>query len=363
MIRLHAMLVALLVSSLAHGAPPPSAPSVAKAVPPAPQPACATPQQRLDEQGFVPIGGIEQWVTIKGDHCDNPVILMVHGGPGNPNTVFDRAGWPYGDWEKDFTLVQWDQRGAGMTWGRNRPTLETKLTIEQLRDDGLAVARYVTQHLGKRKLILFGSSWGSYLAVNMLTTSPEPFCAYVGTAQLVVGFSEDQTTYARLLALARAAGDQDSLAKLEALGPPPWTNPRNPGILRRLTRKYEAMTTEPTPKSWWRLAPQYATPQAQADYEEGEEYSWLQFVGLEGDGLFRQVDLYKLGKTIRVPFYLIQGTEDLVTPADVTQKYYDSISAPVKDLVLLPRTGHDPNRPMVEAQARILRERVRKSCL
>jgi pimeloyl-ACP methyl ester carboxylesterase len=356
--RLQATLFAFLVSPLAHGATPASA---AKS-PPASQLGCANPQQRLDEKTFVQIGGIEQWVTIKGSRCDNPVILMVHGGPGNPNTVFDGgAGWPYADWEKDFTLVQWDQRGAGMTWGRNRPTLETKLTVEQLRDDGIEVARYITEHLGKRKLILFGGSWGSYLSVNMLAESPDLFCAYVGTSQLVVGFSGNQ--YPRALALARAAGDKETIATLEALGPPPWTNPRNAGILRRITRKYEARTSEPTPTNWWAIAPQYATPQARADYEEGEDYSWLQAVGLKGDGMFAQVDLYKLGKTFPVPFYLIQGTEDLVTPADVARKYYESISAPVKDFILVPRTGHDPNPPLVEAQARVLRERVRKACL
>ena len=46
-------------------------------------PACASPGQQVDEKGFVSIGGIEQWVTVKGDCCANPIILFLSGGPGN----------------------------------------------------------------------------------------------------------------------------------------------------------------------------------------------------------------------------------------------------------------------------------------
>lgn len=75
-------------------------------------PACA-PRQAVHEAGFITIGGIEQWVVVDGADCGNPVVVMVHGGPGNPNTPFARN--LFGDWENDFTIVQWDQRGSGKT--------------------------------------------------------------------------------------------------------------------------------------------------------------------------------------------------------------------------------------------------------
>lgn len=37
---------------------------------------CA-PGQRIGEQQFGPIGGIDQWITITGENCANPVILFV----------------------------------------------------------------------------------------------------------------------------------------------------------------------------------------------------------------------------------------------------------------------------------------------
>ena len=145
-------------------------------------PACAKAGQPVDEAGFVAIGGIRQWVTVSGRDCASPVVLIVHGGPGNPNTPF--AHNLFGDWAKDFTVVQWDQRGSGKTYGQNRPAEDEPLTMDRLAADGVEMARYATQRLGKRKVILMGGSWGSALAVNMAMAAPQLFHAYVGTAQL-----------------------------------------------------------------------------------------------------------------------------------------------------------------------------------
>jgi pimeloyl-ACP methyl ester carboxylesterase len=324
-----------------------------------PAPACSSPTQRVDEQGFVRINGIEQWVTMRGDSCANPVILIVHGGPGNPQSRY--ANGPDARWTKDFTVVHWDQRGAGMTYGRNHPKEDEKLTVEGLRDDGLAVARHVRERLAKNKLILMGGSWGSVLAVHMAKANPDQFCAYLGTSQ-EVAHHINIDGHAKLLALARAAGDTATVSTIEALGPPPWKNPRSFGIERRAMRKYEAMRTDPMPKSWMDLGAVYATPQAQADYEGGEDYSWLAFVGMEDNGMNATIDLYKLGTDFKLPVYLVQGVEDLLTTPEVTQRYYDAIRAPVKKLVLVPRAGHDPNLPMVEAQTRMLQDEIRPRC-
>jgi pimeloyl-ACP methyl ester carboxylesterase len=320
--------------------------------------ACTTPTQPLNEEGYVRIGGIEQWVTVKGRSCANPVVLMVHGGPGNPMSPYSAK--LYGAWEQDYTLVQWDQRGAGRTYARNPPAEGETLTVERLAGDGNEVAAYIAGHLGKRKLILMGSSWGSILGVHMVKARPELYAAYVGTAQVVNGTADQAGSYAAVMARARSLNDQDVIGKLDPLGTPPWTNPRNFGILRRAIRKYEGQRTEPASEAWWQAEAQYATPQALADYEAGEDYSFLHFVGMKGDGMASRVDLPALGAAFSVPVFLVQGEEDLLTLPAGTRRYYDSISAPQKDYVTIPRAGHDPNQPMVDTQFKLLQERVRK---
>src|ERR1039458_169532 len=65
----------------------------------------------IDEANYVKIGGLEQWITIRGEDRKNPVLLFLHGGPGDATNPWGYAG--FRNWLKYFTVVQWDQRGAG----------------------------------------------------------------------------------------------------------------------------------------------------------------------------------------------------------------------------------------------------------
>ena len=264
----------------------------------------------------------------------------------------------YGAWENEFTLVQWDQRGAGRTFGRNPGTADSELTIDRMTQDGTDLAAYLVWYLNAKKIILVGGSWGSVLGVHMAKSRADLFHAYVGVGQLVSYRENQDASVRKVLTLARAAEDTKTVSAIEALGPPPWTNPRNFGILRRATRVYEAKTSTPAPKSWWVPSPLYATPASEASYENGEEYSYLQFVGLKGNGMLSKVDLPKLGLTFDIPVFLVQGSEDLVTTVEVAKRYFDSIAAPQKEYVLLPSTGHDPNPAMIDAQYNILKKRI-----
>ena len=107
---------------------------------------------RINEEMFVRIGGIGQWITIKGDDRNNPVVLFLHGGPGDAWSPFADA--MFGGWDKDFTLVQWDQRGAGRTYGKSGPSIEPTMTIERMMQDGVEVSEFLTKHLNRKKIII-----------------------------------------------------------------------------------------------------------------------------------------------------------------------------------------------------------------
>lgn len=318
--------------------------------------ACTEAKRSVDAQGFVPIGGIEQWVTVRGADCRNPAILFVHGGPGNTLSPFSAA--IFAGWERDFTIVQWDQRGAGMTFGRNPGSAEAPLSMERMTGDGTELAARLAAALGKERLILVGTSWGSALGVHMVRARPDLFDAYVGISQLVGQRRNQGASYSKLLAAARAAGDSQTAGAIEALGPPPWTNPRNFGIVRRAIRKYEAAATDPAPSHWWKPAPLYATAEAAASYEGGEDHSYIQFVGMAGDGMLSRIDLPALGNHFPIPFHLVQGAEDLLTVPEAARDYFDMVGAPEKSFTLVPSAGHDPNALMFEAVHALLIERA-----
>jgi len=110
-------------------------------------------------------------------------VLFLHGGLGDALSSFADA--LYQGWEKDFMLVQWDQRGAGRTYGKSGPSIDSTITIERMKQDGTEVAEYLTKHLQQKKVILEGGSWDSILVIYMAQARPDLFYAYVGVAQMV----------------------------------------------------------------------------------------------------------------------------------------------------------------------------------
>lgn len=316
----------------------------------------------IHQHDYVRIGGIDQWLAIDGSDRANPVLLVVHGGPGNPLSPY--ADQLFGAWQGSFTVVTWDQRLSGRTYARNEPVTElteqriaaTDLTIERLVADGIEVAEYLERSLGKRKVILTASSWGSVLGVHMAHERPDLFYAYVGVSQMVNGPDNLAASYRATLEAARRKQDAAALSTLADLGPPPWKNPRNFGRMRRIIRAYEGAATSAAPTL--EVAAEYASAEDRAAYDAGEDLSFVKFVGLADDGMLARIDLPALGATYSMPMLFLQGEEDLLTRPEITRAFYDSLQAPRKKLVMVPQAGHDPNFAMLDAQFRLLKDEV-----
>jgi pimeloyl-ACP methyl ester carboxylesterase len=155
------------------------------------------------EERFVSIGEIDQWVGIRGEDRSNPVLFMVHGGPGCSYSIFTpllRA------WEKHFTVVQWDQRGGGKTYSRMGPRGCGEISLEQLTRDAIEVAEYLCRRLSKERVFLLASSLGSTFGTEVARRRPDLFYAYVGTDQNV-GMQR-----------GRAEESDEVLVRLRALG-------------------------------------------------------------------------------------------------------------------------------------------------
>jgi len=316
--------------------------------------------QQIREEMFVPIGGIDQWVTIKGDDRSNPVVLFLHGGPGDALSPFADA--LYAGWEKDFTLVQWDQRGAGRTYSKNGTSIEPTLTVERMTQDGIEVAEFLTKHLHKKKIIIVGGSWGSVLGISMSHARPELFYAYVGVAQMVNWQENVSASYARVLELARAAGDQPAVDALTTIGPPPWHVASIWPKFRKWEKVYQAkvITAPPAP---FVVSPTYASPEERAQYDAADDFSFVPFWGLTLAGPFTKVDLPALGTEFSIPIFMIQGQQDLTALPELAKAYFDSIKAPRKQFYLVPGTGHEYSSTQLDLIRKVLIEQVRPLAL
>ena len=131
---------------------------------------------------------------------------MIHGGPASPEMP---SSWFFQNgWEDYFTVVQWDQRGAGKSYNANDPKIiQPTLTAEQIVDDAGEVVQFLRKRYGKDKIFVLGHSWGSLIGVTLAHVHPEWLYAYIGTGQMINGYDNERVGYANTLRAAEAAGN------------------------------------------------------------------------------------------------------------------------------------------------------------
>ena len=291
----------------------------------------------IDEGRFVRIGGIDQWITFRGRDRENPALLLLHGGPGVAISPYPRD--VIFSWTKDFTLVQWDQRGAGKTFGRSGP-LAPDVTIEQMVADGLEVAEFVRRKLHKQKIVLLGLSWGTILGIHMVKARPDLFYAYVGTGQMVNEQEGEAMAYSQVLDKARARSDRNAVKELEAIGRPPYDSQEKLGVQRKWGRAYEPGAPSNWRLIWTILFESPASFRDVKDYTAGVVDSQNHFFGQNMSGPLNAVDLRTLGLNFGVPIFVFQGAEDDVAPVRLAQAYVNSMVAPQKQFVAITGAGH-----------------------
>ena len=170
--------------------------------------------ERLEK---VKIGGIDQWVSIRGTDTRNPVLLYVHGGPGYISMPMD---WWWHGWEDYFTVVNWDQRGSGKTYLLNDPAkVAPTITPERMLADTVEMTDWLRKTLGKKKIFLLGHSWGSWLGLQMAAHHPDMLYAYIGVEQITNGPESEHLGWQATLDAARHEGNAQAVHDLEALAP------------------------------------------------------------------------------------------------------------------------------------------------
>ena len=69
----------------------------------------------------ITLGGLKQWIFIRGIDRNNPILLFLHGGPGAPLLGMSSSRNYDAELIKHFTVVHWDQRGAGKSFNSDSP--------------------------------------------------------------------------------------------------------------------------------------------------------------------------------------------------------------------------------------------------
>lgn len=309
----------------------------------------------VDEEVYVLLNGQEQYLLIKGENEENPVIVYLHGGPAGPDSM---ATYVFSKYLTDeYTVVAWDQRGCGNTYYRNKDTdPENKTaTFEQALADLDKLVEYLCERFGQEQVIIMGHSYGTLLGSRYVLEHPDKVSNYVGIGQMVSIKAAEKASYEDALKIAAAKGDDTTklLSAYEMYTQDSSIN--NMMNLRKLTLPYHVAPKAKNTIIIGLLSPYLrvnATKWQLKAMIDMEGYMELNQSLLE---FTNEVDLMELPIDYQVPVAFVTGSCDWACPAICTKEYMEAITAPEKELVLMEGCGHSPHFDEPEEFAEILK--------
>lgn len=293
----------------------------------------------VQEDYAVEIGGIRQWVNVRGQDRDNPMVLFVHGGPASP--IIPTLWQFQRPLEEYFTVVNYDQRGAGKTLTLNpEAAVADTLHIQRYVDDAIALAEYLRTRYDKRKLVLMGHSWGTVVAMHAALKRPDLFHAYVGIGQVINVRTNEQVSFDYGLRTARERGNVEAVREMEAIAPYPGDQPitrERIVIARKWPQFYGGLTAYRDSSTYF-----FQGPRLSPDYDDAARCainagSVLTLGRLLDE--FLQVDFTGV-KRFPIPVVMFMGRHDYTTPSEPTAAWLAQVQAPYKRGVWFEHSAH-----------------------
>ncbi len=295
----------------------------------------------VDEQSYITLGGMEQYVLMTGRDVKNPVIIYLHGGPASPDTF---CTYSFADeLTEDYTFVCWDQRGCGRTYYRNSGTDPENSTVsfQQALEDLDELVDYARQRFGQEQVILMGHSYGTILGSSYVQEHPEKVSAYIAVAQVLSADRMEKENYEAAMAAAKEAGQSTNALEEAYNAFLAKGNLTNRMALRREIAKFRpAARMDST--FWFALtSPYFGMDDLNWFFRQVGDYEEFSRLNQDLFDVTFSFDVDTLKQEYEMPVYFISGDADWVCPVDSIRAYKDRITAPKKELVTIAGCGHN----------------------
>lgn len=286
------------------------------------------------EEEYVTLAGISHYLLHYKSKPEEPVILFIHGGPGQSESSLAYKVEEY--MERNYNIVYYDQRGAGKTWLKNK---KAKPDTALLKRDLLEIVQYLKKTYRKEKIGIIGHSWGSVLGSMFALEHPEHTLFYIGNGQVINIMENEKTGYAKLKEAIEKSGNKKDIKKLEKIGEYPigyfdLNVYRKMGKIRDLQAKYHLAA------SFDKDTVKIIKKSPVMGVRDLLPLLTGMFVNIQVMKDLMSFDLRKYQADYQVPVYYVLGENDQQTPVEISMKYFDEIHAPEKKLYLIPDAGH-----------------------
>jgi pimeloyl-ACP methyl ester carboxylesterase len=313
-------------------------------------------KKSIAELSKVNLGNSEQWVLIRSENIDNPILLLVHGGPGTSQLTLMRRNTK--SLEKHFTVVNWDQRGAGKSYKAIAD--KSRMNIEQFVSDIHELTEYLTKRFDKKKIILAGHSWGSVIGILAAAKRPELFSAYIGIGQMSNAAESEKISYDWTLRQAALVNDEKAVKKLREIGAPPYTGEWRKKFMteRQLLGKFGG---EYYGSKIGAFGVVIKNLLFSTEYTFMDRINFFKGIFESVELVFPEllkVDLFTQVPELKVPVWFMLGRHDYEVPSVLAAKYFDVLKAPNKTLVWFENSSHMPNTEEEKLFNQILIEKI-----
>lgn len=295
----------------------------------------------------VRLGDIDQWITIRGYDTNNPALLFLHGGPGSAEILFANLGNKKilrNKLEKNFIVVNWDQRGCGKSYTNLIP--RESMTIEQFASDTYDLVKLLVQKLNKNKIYLVGHSWGAVLATLIVQRYPELFHAYVSIAPLVCTEENERLSYQFVLDRAINMKNKKAIGELNEIGFFPQKSEEISNYLETKRKWISQLNENKYYNKFLRDFLFFLLGMVSPEYSFFDSLNFSGGIDFSRRNLWKEmvsINFIEQIKSLNVPTYFCLGRHDYITPSTLTEKYYKMLKAPLKEIIWFENSGHAPH--------------------
>ena len=297
----------------------------------------------------ISLGGIKQWIFVRGFDQNNPLLLFLHGGPGVP--LFGMSSSRKYDSEliKHFTVVHWDQRGAGKSFNNNIPV--NSMTLDRFVEDCKELIDYLCVRFQVNKLFLVGHSAGTAIGIKTASKYPEKLNAYVGVAQVINDYEQQKIAYDFMVKEAEKSGHVRRLNAIKTIGPPPYESPDRFLEQSGHIGHYGGFLYDTSIKQYLRMAIVMLNFITSPEYSLLEGIRTIRYKGMDFSQNAMWKELININfteeiRSINVPIYFFEGKYDMTNSTVVVENFYNKLTAlKGKNLIIFEKSAH---LPMIE---------------
>lgn len=270
---------------------------------------------KINRSEAVEIGGIKQWVKFQGEDDHAPVLLFLHGGPGN--SVISYADRFTTELQKQFVVVHWDQRESGQTVVLNKSP--QPLSVSLFINDTIELINFLRARFAQDKIYLIGHSWGGYLGLRVAIEKPELLHAYLAMSPMINQLESERLSLKVLLDKAVSENDNEALMELKSVEIP-FKNAEQLFYHRKWLSKL-MKSTLPTQSKVERWAD-----------------TWLALFNDASKTSFAEI-----APELNCPVYFLIGSNDFQTHHSLAESYYEKVLCKEKKLYWFSDSAHNPH--------------------